>query len=162
MFVCVFMFVISVFVCMITIMCLCMCVYIYLCVCVFDYYQVGPAGSQFGMLACHFVELLNAWPMLKNPWRACGRLVSLTLILFTVGLLPWVSTLSLIHFLYLSSSSAYSPESLLSLPRFLYLPSMSAFSPVSVFSFSSCSFSSYFTPVLFFARYLFELCVVES
>ncbi|KAJ8979321.1 hypothetical protein NQ317_006934 [Molorchus minor] len=27
----------------------------------------GPAGSQFGLLACLIVEVLNAWPMLKNP-----------------------------------------------------------------------------------------------
>ena len=53
--------------------------------------QVGPAGSQFGLLACHFVEVINVWPMLERPWRALLRLIGLTGVLFAVGLLPWVS-----------------------------------------------------------------------
>ncbi|XP_037073869.1 inactive rhomboid protein 1-like [Pollicipes pollicipes] len=52
--------------------------------------EVGPAGSQFGLLACHFVEVINVWPLLLKPWRALLRLVGLTLLLFVVGLLPWV------------------------------------------------------------------------
>ncbi|XP_043242732.1 inactive rhomboid protein 1-like [Amphibalanus amphitrite] len=52
--------------------------------------EVGPAGSQFGLLACHFVEVINVWPMLQRPWRALCRLLGLTVVLFAVGLLPWV------------------------------------------------------------------------
>ncbi|XP_043241505.1 inactive rhomboid protein 2-like isoform X2 [Amphibalanus amphitrite] len=52
--------------------------------------EVGPAGSQFGLLACHFVEVINVWPMLQRPWRALLRLLGLTFVLFLIGLLPWV------------------------------------------------------------------------
>uniref|UniRef100_A0A3B3Q9M0 Inactive rhomboid protein n=1 Tax=Paramormyrops kingsleyae TaxID=1676925 RepID=A0A3B3Q9M0_9TELE len=36
--------------------------------------EVGPAGSQFGIL----------------PWRAFGKLLCVVIILFTFGLLPWI------------------------------------------------------------------------
>ncbi|KAH1015690.1 hypothetical protein HUJ04_007035, partial [Dendroctonus ponderosae] len=52
--------------------------------------DVGPAGSQFGLLACLIVELLNAWPMLKRPKRALAKMIGTTIVLFIVGLLPWV------------------------------------------------------------------------
>lgn len=52
--------------------------------------DVGPAGSQFGLLACLIVEVLNAWPMLKHPKKALGKLISVTTVLFLIGLLPWV------------------------------------------------------------------------
>ncbi|CAH0563837.1 unnamed protein product [Brassicogethes aeneus] len=52
--------------------------------------DVGPAGSQFGLLACLIVEVLNAWPMLKKPRQALMKLLSLTAFLFLLGLLPWV------------------------------------------------------------------------
>ena len=31
--------------------------------------QVGPAGSQFGILACLFVELFQSWQILARPWH---------------------------------------------------------------------------------------------
>ncbi|KAL3274381.1 hypothetical protein HHI36_015779 [Cryptolaemus montrouzieri] len=52
--------------------------------------DVGPAGSQFGLLACLIVEVLNSWPMLKHPKRALCKLLCITFALFLVGLLPWV------------------------------------------------------------------------
>lgn len=52
--------------------------------------EVGPSGSQFGLLACVFVEFINSWQMMRNPWRVLGKLVVMTLTLFLVGLLPWV------------------------------------------------------------------------
>ncbi|KAG5881153.1 hypothetical protein JTB14_034282 [Gonioctena quinquepunctata] len=52
--------------------------------------DVGPSGSQFGLLACLIVEVLNAWPMLKHPNQALCKLLSITLALFLIGLLPWV------------------------------------------------------------------------
>ncbi|XP_044252860.1 inactive rhomboid protein 1 isoform X1 [Tribolium madens] len=52
--------------------------------------DVGPAGSQFGLLACLIVEVLNSWPMLKHPNQALCKLLSITLVLFLIGLLPWV------------------------------------------------------------------------
>lgn len=54
------------------------------------FFQVGPAGSQFGLLACLIVEVLNAWPMLKHPNQALCKLLSITFFLFVIGLLPWV------------------------------------------------------------------------
>ncbi|XP_048847857.1 inactive rhomboid protein 1-like isoform X1 [Brienomyrus brachyistius] len=52
--------------------------------------EVGPAGSQFGLLACLFVELFQSWPILAQPWQAFGKLLCVVIILFTFGLLPWI------------------------------------------------------------------------
>lgn len=52
--------------------------------------DVGPAGSQFGLLACLIVEVLNSWQMLKHPRRALFKLLMITFVLFLIGLLPWV------------------------------------------------------------------------
>ncbi|XP_069785720.1 inactive rhomboid protein 2-like [Narcine bancroftii] len=52
--------------------------------------EVGPAGSQFGLLACLFVELFQSWPILEKPWKALMKLLGILLILFVVGLLPWI------------------------------------------------------------------------
>lgn len=53
-------------------------------------FQVGPAGAQFGLLACLMVEVLNVWPMLRHPDRALLKLISIAMILFVIGVLPWV------------------------------------------------------------------------
>lgn len=52
--------------------------------------QVGPAGSQFGILACLFVELFQSWQILAQPWRAFTKLLCVVLSLFAFGLLPWI------------------------------------------------------------------------
>ncbi|XP_059976547.1 inactive rhomboid protein 1 isoform X3 [Mesoplodon densirostris] len=52
--------------------------------------EVGPAGSQFGILACLFVELFQSWQVLARPWRAFFKLLAVVLFLFTFGLLPWI------------------------------------------------------------------------
>ncbi|XP_056433124.1 inactive rhomboid protein 1 isoform X2 [Gadus chalcogrammus] len=52
--------------------------------------EVGPAGSQFGILACLFVELLQSWPILERPWRAFSKLLAIAVFLFSFGLLPWI------------------------------------------------------------------------
>ncbi|XP_017366319.1 inactive rhomboid protein 1 isoform X3 [Cebus imitator] len=52
--------------------------------------EVGPAGSQFGILACLFVELFQSWQILARPWRAFFKLLAVVLFLFTFGLLPWI------------------------------------------------------------------------
>lgn len=52
--------------------------------------QVGPAGSQFGILACLFVELFQSWQILAQPWRAFIKLLCVVLFLFAFGLLPWI------------------------------------------------------------------------
>lgn len=55
-------------------------------------YQVeaGPAGSQFGILACPLVEVLQNWQMLKNPCRSVLKFVVVIILLFIMGLLPWI------------------------------------------------------------------------
>uniref|UniRef100_A0A672Q0N8 Inactive rhomboid protein n=1 Tax=Sinocyclocheilus grahami TaxID=75366 RepID=A0A672Q0N8_SINGR len=52
--------------------------------------EVGPAGSQFGILACLFVELFQSWQILARPWRAFIKLSCIVLCLFAFGLLPWI------------------------------------------------------------------------
>ncbi|XP_045155441.1 inactive rhomboid protein 2 [Echinops telfairi] len=52
--------------------------------------EVGPAGSQFGLLACLFVELFQSWQLLERPWKAFLNLSAILLFLFVCGLLPWV------------------------------------------------------------------------
>uniref|UniRef100_A0A4W4DSR1 Inactive rhomboid protein n=1 Tax=Electrophorus electricus TaxID=8005 RepID=A0A4W4DSR1_ELEEL len=52
--------------------------------------EVGPAGSQFGILACLFVELFQSWQILAQPWRAFVKLLCVVLFLFAFGLLPWI------------------------------------------------------------------------
>ncbi|XP_041363411.1 inactive rhomboid protein 1-like isoform X2 [Gigantopelta aegis] len=59
--------------------------------CIFLPYQVeaGPSGSQFGILACLLVEVLQSWQMYRNPLKAILKLGIPILILFLLGLLPW-------------------------------------------------------------------------
>lgn len=52
--------------------------------------QAGPSGSQFGLLACLFVEIIQNWYILSNPGMAVAKLGFLLLLLFIVGLLPMV------------------------------------------------------------------------
>lgn len=52
--------------------------------------EAGPTGSQFGILACLFVEVIQSWQMLKSPISAIGKLAVLMLFLFIVGLFPWI------------------------------------------------------------------------
>lgn len=52
--------------------------------------EVGPAGSQFGLLACLFVEVIHCWQMLKRPSAALLKLGAGAAVLFLLGLLPWV------------------------------------------------------------------------
>ncbi|XP_061561975.1 inactive rhomboid protein 1 isoform X3 [Phycodurus eques] len=52
--------------------------------------EVGPAGSQFGILACLFVELFQSWQILERPWRAFGKLLGISVFFFSFGLLPWI------------------------------------------------------------------------
>ncbi|XP_041431763.1 inactive rhomboid protein 2 isoform X1 [Xenopus laevis] len=56
--------------------------------------EVGPAGSQFGLLACLFVELFQSWQILAKPWKAFLKLVGIVLFLFLFGLLPWIDNIA--------------------------------------------------------------------
>ncbi|KAK3586226.1 hypothetical protein CHS0354_025672 [Potamilus streckersoni] len=60
--------------------------------CIFVPYQVdvGPAGAQFGILACLFVEVLQSFQMLKKPGLAVLKITIPILVLFLLGLLPWI------------------------------------------------------------------------
>lgn len=57
---------------------------------VFCVVQVGPAGSIFGILACLFVEVIQCWQLFSSPRRALSKLVSITILLFIAGTLPWI------------------------------------------------------------------------
>ncbi|ESN92501.1 hypothetical protein HELRODRAFT_194219 [Helobdella robusta] len=52
--------------------------------------EAGPSGSQFGILSCLFVELINYWPFLYKPYIALIKLLLVLLLLFVIGLLPMV------------------------------------------------------------------------
>lgn len=56
--------------------------------------EVGPAGSQFGLLACLFVELFQSWQVLEKPWKALLNLSGIVLFLFVCGLLPWIDNIA--------------------------------------------------------------------
>ncbi|ELW68284.1 Inactive rhomboid protein 2 [Tupaia chinensis] len=56
--------------------------------------EVGPAGSQFGLLACLFVELFQSWQLLERPWKAFLHLSAVMLFLFACGLLPWIDNIA--------------------------------------------------------------------
>uniref|UniRef100_A0A8C9TIX2 Inactive rhomboid protein n=1 Tax=Scleropages formosus TaxID=113540 RepID=A0A8C9TIX2_SCLFO len=56
--------------------------------------EVGPAGSQFGLLACLFVELFQGWQVLEKPWKAFLKLLCIVLFLFLCGLLPWIDNIA--------------------------------------------------------------------
>ncbi|XP_059936695.1 inactive rhomboid protein 2 isoform X2 [Mesoplodon densirostris] len=56
--------------------------------------EVGPAGSQFGLLACLFVELFQSWQLLERPWKAFLNLSAIVLFLFICGLLPWIDNIA--------------------------------------------------------------------
>ncbi|XP_029456284.1 inactive rhomboid protein 2 isoform X2 [Rhinatrema bivittatum] len=56
--------------------------------------EVGPAGSQFGLLACLFVELFQSWQILAKPWKAFLKLSGIVLFLFLFGLLPWIDNIA--------------------------------------------------------------------
>ncbi|XP_066560379.1 inactive rhomboid protein 2 [Amia ocellicauda] len=56
--------------------------------------EVGPAGSQFGLLACLFVELFQGWQMLEKPWKAFLKLLGIVLFLFLCGMLPWIDNIA--------------------------------------------------------------------
>ncbi|KAL5018709.1 hypothetical protein ScPMuIL_004431 [Solemya velum] len=52
--------------------------------------EVGPAGSQFGILACFLVELLTTSQKLEKPIREYLKLGGFILVLFLLGFLPWI------------------------------------------------------------------------
>ncbi|XP_062895252.1 inactive rhomboid protein 2-like isoform X2 [Mobula hypostoma] len=56
--------------------------------------EVGPAGSQFGLLACLFVELFQSWQVLEKPWKALMKQLRILMVLFAVGLLPWIDNIA--------------------------------------------------------------------
>ncbi|KAB0400726.1 hypothetical protein E2I00_008353, partial [Balaenoptera physalus] len=49
--------------------------------------EVGPAGSQFGLLACLFVELFQSWQLLERPWKAFLNLG----LLLAFAFLPYIT-----------------------------------------------------------------------
>ena len=59
--------------------------------CIFNIsFQAGPSGSQFGLLACLFVEVIQNWYILAHPWWALIKLSTVLVLLFILGLLPMI------------------------------------------------------------------------
>lgn len=52
--------------------------------------EVGPAGSQLGLLGMLFVEVFQSWQLLAKPWIAILKLTGILIFLFILGLFPWV------------------------------------------------------------------------
>ncbi|CAG5114017.1 Oidioi.mRNA.OKI2018_I69.chr2.g8101.t1.cds [Oikopleura dioica] len=52
--------------------------------------DVGPSGAQYGLIACLFVEFIQSWQLLDQPWHAVLKLAVIAIFLFLFGLLPWV------------------------------------------------------------------------
>ena len=64
-------------------------------------YQAGPTGSQFAILACLFVEVIHNWSVLFRPWKQILKLSGIMLVLFIIGLLPFVDNYAqLFGFMY--------------------------------------------------------------
>ncbi|XP_014669279.1 PREDICTED: inactive rhomboid protein 2-like isoform X2 [Priapulus caudatus] len=55
-----------------------------------DRAEVGPAGSQLGLLGMLFVEVFQSWQLLLHPWIAILKLLLIFLVLIVIGLFPWV------------------------------------------------------------------------
>lgn len=53
-------------------------------------HQAGPTGSQFGIMACLFVEVIQSWKILSNPGLDFAKLTAVLIALFFLGLLPWI------------------------------------------------------------------------
>ena len=56
----------------------------------YDLFQAGPAGSQFGLLACVFVELFQNWSLVVNPKLDLLKQSIFMFVLFIIGLLPMI------------------------------------------------------------------------
>lgn len=52
--------------------------------------QVGPSGAAFGIIACLFVELLQGWQLVERPFFHLFKLCAIVLVLFLLGLLPYI------------------------------------------------------------------------
>lgn len=52
--------------------------------------ECGPSGALFGVLGALTSEVLKAWRLLKRPWKAIAHLCGFVVMLFLVGLLPFV------------------------------------------------------------------------
>ena len=46
--------------------------------------ESGPSGSHFGLLASLFIEVINAWPLLKSPFAAIGKLSGIMIVLCAI------------------------------------------------------------------------------
>jgi Rhomboid family len=63
--------------------------------------QAGPSGSQFGILACLFVEIIHNWYIIRRPWLHIIKLSVILIVLFIFGLLPIIDNYAhLFGFLY--------------------------------------------------------------
>lgn len=52
--------------------------------------EVGPGGSQFGILAGLIAEQIHSWNLIENPWHQLSKLIGIAFVLFLYGLFPWI------------------------------------------------------------------------
>ncbi|PAV79790.1 hypothetical protein WR25_11065 isoform B [Diploscapter pachys] len=52
--------------------------------------EVGPSGSQLGILAALLVDVYHHRSFIAEPWKAIGWLLLVVFLLFLAGLIPWV------------------------------------------------------------------------
>lgn len=52
--------------------------------------QAGPSGSQFGVLALILADYVHNWQLFEGAWKGLLKMLLIVVILFLVGLLPYV------------------------------------------------------------------------
>ncbi|XP_040574099.1 inactive rhomboid protein 1 [Lepeophtheirus salmonis] len=52
--------------------------------------ESGPSPSLFGLLACHIVEIMQAWSYLRRPGLALLKFSVITFLLIVIGFAPWI------------------------------------------------------------------------
>merc|ERR1712226_532614 len=56
--------------------------------------DAGPTASQFGVIACSFVEIVQLWQLFQSPWKVLLRYSVILTLLFLIGLLPLMDNYS--------------------------------------------------------------------
>ena len=63
--------------------------------------EAGPSGSQYGIIACIFVEIIQNWLAINAPGLAIVKFGGILLFLFVIGLLPMIDNFAnLVGFIF--------------------------------------------------------------
>lgn len=52
--------------------------------------EVGPGGSQFGVLAGLVAEQIHSWNLIEDPAKQMAKLMGIAGVLFVYGVFPWI------------------------------------------------------------------------